>query len=138
MNKLQIELKKYIENTTMSEEEITAVREWVADGNSVYTNPSMAVDEHGNPVDFLCDYRYHAEINKELSQLTGKEREMYLARLRGEDTIDTLREDLYKAIHKCDVYYYVLRMYGLLAEAELLLNKEPEHYQLYTEELPFQ
>lgn len=56
----------------------------------MYSNPSMATDEHGNPCDFLFDYRYHAEIYKELEQLSGKEKEIYLARPRGEDTIDTL------------------------------------------------
>ena len=90
MNRLEKELKEYLKITPVNEEELEALKEWVADGNSVHTNPSMATDEHGNPSDFLLDYRYHAEIYEELEQLSGKEKEMYLARLRGEETIDTL------------------------------------------------
>lgn len=142
MNRLEKELKEYLKITPVNEEELEALKEWVADGNSVHTNPSMATDEHGNPSDFLLDYRYHAEIYKELEQLSGKEKEMYLARLRGEETIDTLREDLYKVMYERDVYLKVLQKHGLLKEAELRL----EHGRKLTfdstskpdEELPFQ
>ena len=142
MNRIEKELKEYLKITPVNEEELEALKEWVADGNSVHTNPSMATDEHGNPSDFLIDYRYHAEIYKELEQLSGKEKEMYLARLRGEETIDTLREDLYKVMYERDVYLKVLQKHGLLKEAELRL----EHGRKLTfdstskpdEELPFQ
>ena len=142
MNRLEKELKEYLKITPVNEEELEALKEWVSDGNSVHTNPSMATDEHGNPSDFLLDYRYHAEIYKELEQLSGKEKEMYLARLRGEETIDTLREDLYKVMYERDVYLKVLQKHGLLKEAELRL----EHGRQLTfntvqnpdEELPFQ
>ena len=122
MNRIEKELKEYLKTTSVNEEELEALKEWVADGNSVHTNPSMATDEHGNPSDFLLDYRYHAEIYKELEQLSGKEKEMYLARLRGEETIDTLREDLYKVMYERDVYLKVLQKHGLLKEAELRLE----------------
>ena len=142
MNRIEKELKEYLKTTSVNEEELEALKEWVADGNSVHTNPSMATDEQGNPSDFLIDYRYHAEIYKELEQLSGKEKEMYLARLRGEETIDTLREDLYKVMYERDVYLKVLQKHGLLKEAELRL----EHGRKLTfdstskpdEELPFQ
>ena len=142
MNRIEKELKEYLKTTSVNEEELEALKEWVADGNSVHTNPSMATDEHGNPSDFLLDYRYHAEIYKELEQLSEKEKEMYLARLRGEETIDTLREDLYKVMYERDVYLKVLQKHGLLKEAELRL----EHGRKLTfdstskpdEELPFQ
>ena len=126
----------------MTEEELAALKEWVADGNSVHSNPSMATDEHGNPSDFLFDYRYHVEIYKELERLTGKEKKIFLARLRGEETIDTLREDLQRIIYERDVYYKVLSKYDLLKEAELRLeqgrlsNFEPDIQP--DEELPFQ
>lgn len=142
MNKLEKELNEYLKITTVNEEELKALKEWVADGNSVYSNPSMATDEYGNPCDFLFDYRYHAEIYKELEQLSGREKEIYLARLRGEDTIDTLREDLDKATYERDVYFKVLQRHGLLKEAQRLLEEgrvlsfeiefDPD------EELPFQ
>ena len=142
MNKLEIELSEYLKTTPVNAEELAALKEWVADGNSVHSNPSMATDEHGNPSDFLLDYRYHAEIYRDLERLSGKEKEIYLARLRGEETIDTLREDLYKAVYERNVYYQVLKKYGLLQEAELRLEQgrqltfEPEINP--DEELPFQ
>ena len=57
------------------EKEKEALWEWVMDGNSVHTNPSMSVDEHNRPSDFLDDYRYHEEIYRQLEQLTGKDKE---------------------------------------------------------------
>ena len=142
MNKLERELNEYLKTTPVNAEELAALKEWVEDGNSVHSNPSMATDEHGNPTDFLFDYRYHAEIYKELERLSGKEKEIFLARLRGEETIDTLREDLYKASYERDVYYQVLEKHGLLKEAELRIEQarslsfEPEIK--LDEELPFQ
>ena len=113
------------------------------DGNSVYNNPSMSVDEHSRPTDFLADYRYHQEIYQQLEQITGKDKENYLARLRGEDTIDTLREDLQKACYERDIYYKVLLKHGLLQEAKeylesgLELSRTMQLTVLPFEELPF-
>ena len=142
MNKLEIELNEYLKTTPVNAEELAALKEWVADGNSVYDNPSMATDEQGNPCDFLLDYRYHAEIYKELDCLSGKEKEIYLARLRGEETLDTLRDDLQRILYERNVYYQVLKTHGLLQEAELRIEQgrslsfKPEIDS--DEELPFQ
>lgn len=116
-NKYIKEYNEYVKNTPMAEKEKEALRKWVMDGNSVHDNPSMSVDEHNRPTDFLDDYRYHEEIYQHLEQLTGKNRENYLARLQGEDTLDTLREDLQKICYERDVYYKVLSKHGLLQEA---------------------
>ena len=142
MNKSEIELNEYLKTTPVNAEELAALKEWVAAGNSVHDNPSMATDEHGNPSDFLLDYRYHAEIYRDLERLSGKEKEIYLARLRGEETMDTLRDDLQRILYERNVYYQVLQKYGLLKEAELRLEQgrqhtfEPEINP--DEELPFQ
>ena len=142
MNKLEIELSEYLKTTSVNEEELAALKEWVADGNSVYSNPSMATDEHGNPSDFLFDYRYHTKIYKELERLSENEKEVFLARLRGEETIDTLREDLQSVTYERNVYYQVLKKYGLLKEAELRLEQGRQStFELELnpdEELPFQ
>ena len=142
MNKLEIELNEYLKTTPVNEEELAALKEWVADGNSVHSNPSMATDEHGNPTDFMFDYRYHAEIYKELERLSVNEKEVFLARLRGEETIDTLREDLQSVTYERNVYYQVLKKYGLLKEAELRLEQGRQStFELELnpdEELPFQ
>ena len=142
MNKLEIELNEYLKTTPVNEEELAALKEWVADGNSVHSNPSMVTDEHGNPMDFLFDYRYHAEIYKELEHLSGKEKQIYLARLRGEETTDTLWEDLCKAVYERNVYYQVLKKHGFLEEAELRIEQGRKlTFKSKTnldEELPFQ
>ena len=142
MNKLEIELSEYLKTTSVNEEELAALKEWVADGNSVYSNPSMATDEHGNLSDFLFDYRYHTKIYKELERLSENEKEVFLARLRGEETIDTLREDLQSVTYERNVYYQVLKKYGLLKEAELRLEQGRQStFELELnpdEELPFQ
>ncbi len=121
-NKYVKEYHDYVKNTPMTEKEKEALWEWVVDGNSVHENPSMSVDEHNHPTDFLDDYRYHEEIYLQLEQLTGKDKENYLARLRGEYTIDTLREDLERICYERDVYYKVLSRYGLLQEAKQCLE----------------
>lgn len=138
------EYHEYVQNTPVTDKEKEALWEWVMDGNSVHENSSMAVDEHGRPVDFLDDYRYHEEIYQQLEKLSGSEKENYLARLRGEDTMDTLREDLQKACYERDIYYKVLSKYGLLQEAEkymeagLELSKAIQSMVLPSEELPFE
>ncbi len=142
-NKYIKEYHEYVKHTPMTEKEKEALREWVMDGNSVYNNPSMSVDEHSRPTDFLADYRYHQEIYQQLEQITGKDKENYLARLRGEDTIDTLREDLQKACYERDIYYKVLLKHGLLQEAKeylesgLELSRTMQLTVLPFEELPF-
>ena len=142
-NKYIKEYHEYVKHTPMTEKEKEALREWVMDGNSVYNNPSMSVDEHGRPTDFLADYRYDQEIYQQLEQITGKDKENYLARLRGEDTIDTLREDLQKACYERDIYYKVLLKHGLLQEAKeylesgLELSRTMQLTVLPFEELPF-
>ena len=116
------ELMKYEMNTEMTDDERTALREWVLDGNSVHDNSSMAYTEHGGPCDFLNVYRYEKGIRSDLEKLTPKEQKNYLARLRGEDTIDNLREDLDKLFFKAQIYEHVIREHGLLEEANLRIK----------------
>jgi len=143
---LRKELKEYEKVTEMTEVERLALHEWVADGNSVHENRSMACNEGGGPSDFLDDYRYEEEIRQDLEQLTPKEQENYLARIRGEETIDNLREDLRELSFKANIYYRVLRKYGLIQETEKLLQETKEKSRALSEclatqpvdELPFQ
>ena len=62
-------------------------------------------------------YRYEREIRDTLEKLDAESRENYLARLRGEDTIDNLREDLQELHFRMDAFERVLRKHGLLQEA---------------------
>ncbi|MCD8300431.1 MAG: hypothetical protein LUC41_04570 [Clostridiales bacterium] len=111
-------LKEYEAATEMTGSEREALREWVEDGNSVHDIPFMAYTEWGTPMDFLDAYRNEEEIRRDLEKLDEHGCENHLARLRGEDTLDNLREDLDEALRKADVYYRVLIRHGLLAEAE--------------------
>ena len=86
MNKSNLELQRYIEVTPMTPNERLALEEWVAGGNSVHSNPSMAEDDHGNPLSFLEDYRYHEELRNILEPLTEDERQAYIDRLLGIET----------------------------------------------------
>ena len=138
-NKHLTEFNEYVRNTSMTDEEQQALKEWVLNGYSVHDNPSMATDEQGNPIDYLEDFRYHQEIYMTLNSLSGKEKEMYLARLRGEDTIDTLREDLQTVSYEGNVYRQVLARHGLLEEANQRIEAgKSMTYDYKTDELPFQ
>lgn len=136
------ELREYEKVTEMTEEERAALHEWVSEGYSVHENSSMGFYENSEPVDFLNDYRYHKEIRKELEQLAPIEREKYIARLNGVDTVETLREDLADLSFKADVYWRVLKKYGLLPEAEALMENRKANTVFWpefsAEELPFQ
>ena len=134
------EMLEYEKQTQMTEEERHALHEWVLDGNSVYENSSMGTDETGRPHAFLDVYRYEKEIRDTLEKLDAKGRENYLARLRGEDTIDNLREDLQETHFRLDASERILRKHGLIQEALELMElwrtdpvKDPET----TDELPF-
>lgn len=134
------EMLEYEKQTQMTEEERHALYEWVLDGNSVYENSSMGTDETGRPLAFLDVYRYEKEIRDTLEKLDAKGRENYLARLRGEDTIDNLREDLQETHFRLDVCERILRKHGLIQEALELMElwrTEPVKVPETTDELPF-
>lgn len=134
------ELLEYENHTQMTEQERQALHEWVHDGNSVYENGSMGTDEAGRPLAFLDVYRYEKEIRDTLEKLDPKSRENYLARLRGEDTIDNLREDLQELNLRMDAFERILRKYDLLQEALDLMDywkSEPLPVLETTDELPF-
>lgn len=97
------ELLEYEKATKMTGAERAALHEWVSDGNSVHENGSMGCYEGGRPIDFLDDYRYHEEIRTELEKLAPKEQADYLARLRGEDTIPNLMEELAELSYKASI-----------------------------------
>lgn len=120
------ELIEYEKTTKMTDEERKVLREWVLDGNSVHDNDSMACTEHGTPCDFLDVYRYEEEIRRELKKLSPREQENYLAKLRGEDTIDNLREDLGSLQSRVTIYEQVLRTNGLFEVAEFRIKQAKE------------
>lgn len=112
------ELEEYEKETPMTDEERSALRDWVKAGNSVHNNGSMFSGEGGYPVDFLDVYREEEYIRKRLDSLEGKEKEKYLRELMGEVNIEDLRERIDRYWFMIGVYEYVLRKHGLMAEAE--------------------
>ena len=107
----------------MNKAERKVLHEWVAAGNSVHENSCNAEDGHGNYIDFLDIYREEQDIRDTLSTMNDEEKEEYLAELRGEDTIKSLKKRLYDLLYKSDVYEKVLRRHNLLEEAETLMEE---------------
>ena len=120
---LQDELNTYEKTTQMTETERNALHEWVAAGNSVHENTCNAEDGHGNYMDFLDIYREEQDIRDTLSSMNTEEQEEYLAKLRGEDTIKSLKKRLDELLYKTDVYEKVLKKYDLVEEAEALIEE---------------
>ena len=67
---LKQELKEYEKVTPMTEAERVALHEWVAAGNRVHENGSMACYEGGRPMDFLDVYREEEEIRRTLASMS--------------------------------------------------------------------
>lgn len=59
---LQKEYEEYAAKTSMTEEEHKALREWIAEGNSPYGNPSQYADERGIEMDFISGWRTIDEL----------------------------------------------------------------------------
>jgi len=60
------ELEEYEATTIMTNEEKTALHDWVAEGNSIYENDSCYSQENGKPMKFLDAYRYNQEVLQSL------------------------------------------------------------------------
>ena len=82
---LKQELKEYEKTISMTEEERTALHEWVAAGNSVHENGSMASYEGGRPMDFLDVYRQEEEIRSALASMSYEAGSKYLLEEYGID-----------------------------------------------------
>ena len=120
---LQDELNIYEKTTQMNETERNALHEWVAAGNSVHDNTCNAEDGHGNYIDFLDVYREEQDIRDTLSILSDEDKEEYLAKLRGENTIKSLKKRLDELLYKTDVYEKVLQRHNLIEEAKTLMEE---------------
>ena len=137
------ELIEYEKVTTMTAEEQAALRTWVAEGNSVHENASMGVDETGEPLDFLEVYRMEEEIRQDLEKLSPTEKDKYIARLKGEYTVEILLEDIQALHFKLNSYERILKKHHLLDEAENLMDDWKNQAVVLPEiadnaELPFQ
>ena len=122
------ELIEYEKVTTMTAEEQAALRFWIAEGNSVHENASMGVDE---------------EIRQDLEKLSPTEKDKYIARLKGEYTVEILLEDIQALHFKLNAYERILKKHHLLDEAEKLMDDWKNQAVVLpeiddNEELPFQ
>lgn len=70
---LENKYKEYCKNTTMTNSERRALREWVKDGNSVYENSMDAWADGQVPVEFLTVFRDEEYIRKHTKGMTPEE-----------------------------------------------------------------
>ena len=124
---LRKELKEYEKATPMTDEERTALREWVQAGNSVHENAAMAVYEGGRPLDFLDVYREDEEIRRALDSMSYEEGSKYLLEEYGIDrdgvmtpkppTYEELRKKANRLYRTCFLYWEFLVANDLRDEA---------------------
>ena len=124
---LKRELKEYEKATPMTDEEKTALREWVRAGNSVHENAAMAVYEGGRPMDFLDVYREDEKIRRVLETMSYEEGSKYLMEEYGIDrdgvtepkppTYDELKKKANRLYRACFLYWEFLVANGLREEA---------------------
>ena len=102
----------------------------------------LRVDEKGEPLDFLDVYRIEEEIRQDLEKLSPAEQDKYIARLKGEYTVEILLEDIQALQFRLNAYERVLENYHLLDEANKLMDEWKKHtfvplQKINDEELPF-
>ena len=124
---LKKELKEYEKTTPMTENERKILHEWVAAGNSVHENGSMAVYEGGRPVDFLDVYREEEEIRRALDAMSHEEGSKYLLEEYDIDrdgvmtpkppTYEELKKKMNRLYRTCRLYWEVLAANDLCDEA---------------------
>ena len=54
---LQKEYNEYTAKTSMTEDEHKALRKWIEEGNSPYSNPALYADDRGIEMDFISGWR---------------------------------------------------------------------------------
>lgn len=124
---LKQELKEYEKTVSMTGEERAALHEWVAAGNSVHENGSMASYEGGRPMDFLDVYREEEEIRRALASMSYEEGSNYLLEEYGidRDGVMTPKPPAYEELKKkanrlyrtCFLYWEFLVANDLREEA---------------------
>ena len=72
---LRKELREYLKTTETTPDELEALKEWVAEGNSVYENGSNAFYEDGTPVWFLDEYCHWRDLESEVESEAESPRE---------------------------------------------------------------
>ena len=129
---LKQELKEYEKAAPMTEAERTALHEWVAAGNSVHENGSMASYEGGRPVDFLDVYREEEEIRCALASMSYEEGSRYLLKEYGIDrdgvmtpkppTYEELKKKANRLYRTCFLYWEFLVANDAIMMYSPLLN----------------
>lgn len=80
---LENQYKEYVKSKNMTSRERTALREWVADGNSVYNNPMGLWKDGFHPAEFLEVYRDEEYIEEHTQGMSVGERNRYAAEYYG-------------------------------------------------------
>lgn len=138
---LKQELREYEKATPMTEEERKALHEWVAAGNSVHENCSIASYENGRPIDFLDIYRKEEEIRRALSSMSYDEGSRYLLEEYGSDrdSATTQAPPTYEKLKaKADRLYKTCCLYREFLAANNLREEADEYVRRHIdEEWPF-
>lgn len=77
--------KKYIKETPMTKKEMSVLREWVKDGNSVYENSCGAWADGQVPVEFLTVYRDEEYIHQHTKGMSPENRRKFAMAYYGWD-----------------------------------------------------
>lgn len=137
---LMQELKAYEKSTPMNDEERSALRDWVREGNSVHENPSDARCENGRPMDFLDVYREDAEIADALASMTYEEGSAYLLREYGIDRDDKpvprVKPGYDELLKKANRLFRICLLYRDVLESNDLLEEAGEYVAEYIDTEP--
>jgi len=88
---LEDQYKEYIKKTTMTRKEMTALRNWVKDGHSVYDNPDGAWLDGMRRMEFLDVYRDNEYIRESTKGMSPADtRKFAMAYYGWDDSTDDL------------------------------------------------
>ena len=91
---LTTQYKEYIKETPMTRKEMSALREWVKDGNSVYENPCGAWAKGQVPVEFLTIYREEEYIRENTKGMNSEEARKFAMAYYGWNDDEVAEQDL--------------------------------------------
>jgi len=80
---LEKQYGEYIKGRTMTDRERDALKEWVADGNSVYDNPMGLWKDSFTPAEFLDVYHDEEYIENHTKGMTAEGRNRFAAEYYG-------------------------------------------------------
>lgn len=128
IRELNIELKEYLKETSVTQEEKAALEKWVAAGHSVHENEMMAVYDGNRPIDFLNIHRELENIRKATEGMPPEEAKRYADAYFGWEegteeplTVERLKEKVNEMTFKICAYETVIAKFHLQEQAQKAL-----------------